>query len=209
MDPRRALVLRRNTQIILQQRENNEGRFADMTTCILFFRGINVGGRNVLPMHELVSMLDNLGFPGALTYIQSGNVALRCTRQQMANLGRRISEAVQQRLGFEPWVLVSRIQELEHAIAANPFREGAKEPKSLHLWFLAREPVEPDLEALERVKAGSEHFKLDRKVFYLHAPEGIGRSRLAQRVEKSLGVDATSRNWRTVTKVLEMAWQLS
>jgi uncharacterized protein (DUF1697 family) len=180
-----------------------------MTTCILLFRGINVGGRNLLPMNDLVVMLDKLGIPGAVTYIQSGNVAVRCTRQQMANLGRRISEAVKEKLGFEPWVLVMRIQELEHAIATNPFRQGAKDPKSLHLWFLAKEPVQPDLDALERVKADSERFKLDRKVFYLLAPDGIGRSRLAERVEKSLGVEATARNWRTVTKVLEMAWQLS
>ncbi|MEX2123754.1 MAG: DUF1697 domain-containing protein [Woeseia sp.] len=180
-----------------------------MTTCILFFRGVNVGGHNKLPMNELVAMFDNLGIRGAVTHKQSGNVAVRCTRQQAANLGRRISAAVQESLGFEPWVLAMRIQELEHAIAANPFRDATKDPRSLHLWFLAREPAEPDLEALERLKSGSEHFKLDRKIFYLHTPDGFGQSRLAERVEKSLGVEATARNWRTVTKVLEMGWQLS
>jgi uncharacterized protein (DUF1697 family) len=116
---------------------------------------------------------------------------------------------VQERRGFEPSVLVLRIQELEHAIAANPFREAAREPKSLHLWFLAAEPAQPDFQALDRLKADSERYKLDKKVFYLHAPDGIAESRLAAGVENCLGVEATSRNWRTVTKVLEMAWQLS
>jgi uncharacterized protein (DUF1697 family) len=180
-----------------------------MTTSILFFRGVNVGGRHKLPMDQLVEMLDSIGVPGAVTYIQSGNVAVRCSRQQAGSLGRRIRETVRERSGFEPAVLVLKIQEIEHAIAANPFREAAKDHKSLHLWFLATQPTEPDLAGLEAVKLPSERFHLDKKVFYLHAPDGIGHSRLAQNVEKCLGVEATSRNWRTVTKVLEMAWQLS
>ena len=180
-----------------------------MPTCILFFRGVNVGGRHKLPMDQLVEMLDSIGIPGAVTYIQIGNVAVRCSRQQASSLGRRIKECIRERLGFEPAVLVLRIQEIEHAIAANPFREATKDHKSLHLWFLATEAAEADLEGLERLRSPSERFVLDKKIFYLHAPDGIGQSRLASSVEKCLGVETTSRNWRTVTKVLEMAWQLS
>lgn len=181
-----------------------------MSTYILFFRALNVGGRNKLPMDTLVEIFDRLGLPGAVTYVQSGNVALRCTRQQAATLGRRITEAIQESAGFEPSVQVLRIQEVEHAVAVNPFREAAKEePKTLHLWFLATEPADPDLEGLERLKSASERFKLDRKVFYLHSPEGLGQSRVASSVEKCLGVSGTARNWRTVTKSLEMAWHLS
>jgi uncharacterized protein (DUF1697 family) len=180
-----------------------------MPTCILFFRGINVGGRSRLPMDQVVEMLNSIGIPGAVTYIQSGNVAVRCSRQQASSLGRRVKEVMRERLDFEPALLVLKIQEIEHAIAANPFREAARDPKSLHLWFLAAEPADPDLEGLEWLKAPSERFVLDKKVFYLHAPDGIGQSRLALGVEKCLGVEATSRNWRTVTKTLEMAWQLS
>jgi uncharacterized protein (DUF1697 family) len=177
--------------------------------CILFFRDINVGGHNTLPMDELVGMLDSLGVPGAVTYIESGNVAVRCTRQQAGSLGRRIKAALRESRGFEPGVLLLKIQELEHAVAVNPFREAARKPQSLHLWFLAAEAAEPDLEALDRLKADSEQYRLDRKVFYLHAPDGLGESGLAAGVENCLGVEATSRSWHTVTKVLEMAWQLS
>jgi uncharacterized protein (DUF1697 family) len=180
-----------------------------MTTYILFFRAVNVGGHNKLPMTDLVEMLGSLGIPGAVTYMQSGNAALRCSRQQAASLGRRIKAAVLENCGFEPSVLVVRVQELEHAVAANPYREAAREPKSLHLWFLAAEPAEPDFAEMDRLKSDAEHYKLDKKVFYLDAPDGIGESKLAEHVEKCLGVEATGRNWRTVTKVLEMAWQLS
>lgn len=180
-----------------------------MTTGILFFRDINIGGRNVLPMDELVQILDRLGVPGARTCLQNGNVAFRCTRQQLPDLEGRIREAVQDRQGFRPWLLVKRVQELEHAVACNPFPEGRRHPTSLHFWFLSEEPVNPNLEALSNAKTESEQFKLDKKLFYLFAPDGLGRSRLAESVEKNLGVEATSRNWRTVTRVLEMAWQLS
>lgn len=180
-----------------------------MTTCILLFRAVNVGGHNKLPMSDLVGMLDSLGLPGAVTYVQSGNVAVRCNRQQAASLGRRIKAAVQESCGFEPSVLVLKIQELEHAIAANPFRQAAREPTTLYLWFLAAEPAQPDFETLHRLQSASERYKLDKKVFYLQAPDGIAESRLAADVENCLGVEAAARDWRTVTKVLEMAWQLS
>jgi len=180
-----------------------------MTTCILFFRGVNVGGHNRLPMDDLKAMFDALGTPGAVTHKQSGNVAVRCTRQQAGSLGNRIRAQVQEKLGFEPAVLVLKIQELEHAVAANPFRDMVKDPKSLHLWFLASEPAQPNLAKLQELKSGSERFELHRRVFYLHTPDGLGQSRLAGEVENCLGVEATARNWRTVTKVLEMGWSLS
>jgi uncharacterized protein (DUF1697 family) len=180
-----------------------------MTTCILLFRGVNVGGHNRLPMDDLKSMFDALGLPGAVTLKQSADAAVRCTRQQASNLGQRIRTAVQEKHGFEPAVLVLRIQELEHAVAANPFRETTKEPKTLHLWFLSAEPAKPDLDSLEQLKGDAERFKLDRKVFYLHTPDGFGQSRVAAEVERCLGVEATGRDWKTVTQVLEMGWGLS
>lgn len=180
-----------------------------MSTCIAFFRGINVGAHNRLPMPELVDLFDTIGIRDARTYIQSGNVVFRCTRQQRPEVARRIGNAVQNSHGFQPGVLVITIQELEHAVAVNPYPEARKDHKSLHLWFLSEEPVDPDLDALNRVKSATECFTLHRKIFYLHAPDGIGQSRLAGRVEPALGVQATSRNWQTVTATLELAWHLS
>lgn len=180
-----------------------------MATCIAFFRGINVGGRNRLTMKDLVLLFEGLGIHAARTYIQSGNVAFRCTRQQRPEIARRIAGATLQAHGFEPKVQVITIQELEHAIAANPFMDARKDPSNLHLWFLKDVPQDPDLEILERLKSITERFKLDRKVFYLHAPDGIGQSTLAAAVEKCLGTDATARNWQTVTKTLELGWDLA
>lgn len=179
-----------------------------MATCIAFFRGINVGGHNRLAMKDLVQLFESVGIHGARTYIQSGNVVFRCTRQQRPEIARRIATSIRQEHGFEPKVQVITIQELEHAVAANPFMDARKDPANLHLWFLKDVPENPDIETLDRLKTRTERFALDRKTFYLHVPDGFGDSKLAAAVESCLGTDATARNWQTVTKTLELGWDL-
>ena len=98
--------------------------------------------------------------------------------------------------------------ELERVMARNPFPEAESDPKTLHLGFLASVPNNPDLDKLETLKSDTERFRLIDTVFYLHAPDGIGRSKLAARAERLLGVPMTDRNWRTVVKLREMANEL-
>ena len=90
------------------------------------------------------------------------------------------------------------------AIESNPFPEAVSDPKTLHFLFIAEPASDPDMEALEDARAPSESYELTDCVFYLHAPDGIGRSRLAANAEKHLGVAATGRNYRTVQKILSM-----
>ena len=93
--------------------------------------------------------------------------------------------------------------EFEEAIHNNPFPQVEDFPKTLHLGFLVHEPMNPKLHELEQLKDHGEEFLLKGKVFYLHAPEGIGRSKLAEKIEKYLGVALTMRNWNTVMKLSE------
>jgi uncharacterized protein (DUF1697 family) len=176
-----------------------------MKTYIALFRGINVGGNNSLPMKDLVAALESVGARDVATYIQSGNAVFRSEEQDAALLAEGIRAAIGERHGFEPRVLVLGSEELEEAVGSNPFPEAESEPKTLHLYFLAVSPERPDLDALEGIKGDRERFVLSDGVFYLHAPDGIGRSKLAANAEKLLGVPATARNWRTVRKVMEMA----
>jgi uncharacterized protein (DUF1697 family) len=175
-----------------------------MKTYIALFRGINVGGRNILRMADLVALLKKLGASRVETYIQSGNVVLQHEEEDPSQLARRIEEAIQASHGFEPQVLLRDALEVENAMASNPFPEAESEPKSLHLFFLESPPQNPDLDALDAIKESDERFDLIDAVFYLHTPSGIGRSKLAARAEKALGVAATGRNWRTVGKIVEM-----
>ena len=178
-----------------------------MKTYIAFFRGINVGGNNVLPMKELVTLLENLGSQNVKTYIQSGNAVFQNEEEDALLLSNRIRAAIKKSHGFEPQVLMLEPEEVERAVGSNPFPEAESEPKTLHVHFLASMPKNPDLEALERIKGDRERFVLEDGVFYLHAPDGIGRSKLAAKIEKLLGVATTGRNWRTVCKILVMAKQ--
>jgi uncharacterized protein (DUF1697 family) len=176
-----------------------------MKTWIALFRGINVGGNNRLPMKDLVELLATLGCSDIKTYIQSGNVVFNKSIPDLPLFGRSISKAIFHRHGFEPIVQLLTIEELRVAAQSNPFVEAEAEPKTLHLSFLSAEPEAFDHGAFDGIKADSESYKLIGKRFYLHAPDGIGRSKLAARAEKLLGVQATGRNWRTVTKLLGLA----
>lgn len=176
-----------------------------MKTYIALFRGINVAGKNMLPMKELVALLENLGMQGVRTYIQSGNVIFRSEAADTAQLAGKISAAIRKSHGFEPQVLFLDPAALDKVIKENPYPEAEAAPSTLHVIFLAATPPKPDLDALEKIRSESERFHLARDVLYLHAPDGVGRSKLAASMERLLGVPTTNRNWNTVLKLTEMA----
>lgn len=176
-----------------------------MNTYVAFFRGINVGGNNLLPMKELVAAFEGIGARKVRTYIQSGNAVFESVEKNLARFSKQLSAEVMNCRGFEPHVQILSLEALAKAIAENPFPEAVSDPSSLHLGFLASSPTSPDLEKLSALRKESERFQLAERVFYLHAPEGVGRSKLAASSEKLLGVPMTGRNWKTVCKVMELA----
>jgi len=176
-----------------------------MNTYIALFRGINVGGKHILPMKDLVQLLEKLGCEQVKTYIQSGNVVFQHKEQQANTLGTEISSQILEGHGFEPNVLLLEAADLQEAVENNPF--NTENGKDLHFYFLASHPENPDFEKLTAVQLPSEAFTLRHKVFYLYAPDGIGRSKLAAKVERCMGVPATARNWNTVRKLVSMVGQ--
>lgn len=167
---------------------------------IALLRGINVGGRNSLPMKELITILEALGLENIQTYIQSGNVVF--TGKKQKDLTTKITTAIEKAKGFAPHVLLLSENELKKAVSNNPF--DTSDGKALHFSFLDRAPSNPDIESLAAVQTKNESFLLEGKVFYLHAPDGIGRSKLASKVEKAMGVPVTARNWNTIDQLLTM-----
>lgn len=171
-----------------------------MNTYAALIRGINVGGRNSLPMKELVALLAELGCEQINTYIQSGNAVFQ-SDLSTEELPEEIASAINSRRSFKPHVMVLSEQTFMQALASNPFPEGEADPKTLHLGFLDSVPTSPDLVRLKTLQAPGEQFKLTGQVFYLLAPNGIGRSKLAGGAEKSLGTAMTMRNWKTARKI--------
>lgn len=174
-----------------------------MKTWVALLRGINVGGRGKLPMKDLARILEDLGCREVETYIQSGNVVLR-SAENAGPLARKITARISEEHGFAPHVLLIEAGRFRKAASSNPYPQAEDDPKSVHLGFLDSKPRTPDLEGLEELRAKGEEFTLEGQTFYLLAPAGIGRSKLASRCERLLGVPTTLRNWNTVAKLVSM-----
>ncbi len=173
-----------------------------MATYLALFRGINMGGHGRLPMKELVSLLEEMGCKNTRTYIQSGNVIFETASRSRSKLSSNITESILQKFGFSPKVMLLTAAELKSAISHNPF--PTNDGRALHFLFLEEQPAKPDLDRLNALKTDTEKFRLVDKVFYLYAPEGVGRSKLAMNAERCLGVATTGRNWNTVTMLAMM-----
>jgi len=163
-----------------------------------------VGGNNVLPMKELSTVLERLGLQNVKTYIQSGNAIFHSKAGDLQMLAAKISAVIKKSHGFEPKVLLLDASTLMQAIKSNPYPEAESAPNTVHVNFLAAIPLNPDLKSLEKIKAENERFHLAGDVLYLHAPDGIGRSKLAANMERLIGVPMTGRNWNTMRKLKEM-----
>jgi uncharacterized protein (DUF1697 family) len=170
-----------------------------MKTWIALLRGINVGGNNILPMKELVTLMEENGFINVKTYIQSGNVVF----QHAHSPKDEISTLIENNYGFRPRVFVLSAEDLQDAIQQNPFPTDIG--KAVHFNFCDKKPTFVDFELLDGLKSQSEDYKLVDKVFYVFAPEGIGRSKMVAKMMKAFkGISMTGRNFNTITKLASM-----
>lgn len=168
-----------------------------MPTYIVLFRAINVAGKNLISMKDLVTALEEKGFSDIKTYIQSGNVLLNSRKKPESE----IRHLVEQRFDIKPEVFAFTTSEFNRCVDDNPYPTAAG--NTVHLYFCKTEPkVNSDL--IEQLKASSEAYQVKGKTFYLHAPDGIGRSKLATKIESCLGVCATGRNFNTVLRLQKM-----
>ena len=174
------------------------------TTWLALLRGVNVVGKNKVPMKALASALGAAGFREVQTYIQSGNIVFRSASGDARALAGKIARLIERQFDCRPAVLVISGAELAAAIRANPFPAAQRNHKALHLYFPASPPESPDIDSLARIAAGREAFALERGILYLWTPDGFADSVLRSRVERCLGVPATARNWRTVNELLKL-----
>jgi len=177
-----------------------------LTACVSLFRGINVGGNRIVPMNELKSLHETLGFRNVVTYIQSGNVVFTSDETDPAQIANQIEESFAQKFGFRSQVIVRTAAELEEAIANNPFRNSLeKEAKAVLVVFLATRLESSTLEDLKKSYNGPEEMYLIGQELFVYYPDGMGRSKLTlPLIEKKLKTAATGRNWNTVLRLREM-----
>lgn len=176
-----------------------------MTTWIVLLRGVNVGGRRKLPMAALRELLAKVGFENVRTYIQSGNIVLDSPEGDRDSVACSIRDAIEGRFGFAPPTFVLDVDAFDAAIAANPFPEGEQDPKAVHFFFLAEPDQSADLDGLRELATQGEEFVVTETVFYLHTPNGFGRSKLAERLHRFIGTEVTARNYRSVQAIRALA----
>jgi uncharacterized protein (DUF1697 family) len=170
-------------------------------------RGINVGGHKMVPMADLRALLTKLDFGDVRTYLQSGNAVFTSTAGDEVELAQRLRQAITDHFGFPVDVLVRDHAYLKAVADACPFPAASLAGKQLHATFFS-EPVDASrFASIETTTYLPEEFQLGDRVLYLYAPDGIGRSKLAEALTKITPpkqIIATSRNWNTVTKLVEL-----
>ena len=177
-----------------------------MVAMVALLRGVNVGGRAKLAMAQLRDVVADCGYAHARTYIQSGNVVFSATGPTAA-VARRLGEAISRATGLTPEVAVRTRRELASVIDRNPFLRRGDDPAHLHVVFLPSGTCatlgafDPAAYAPDQAVAGGDEI-------FLSLPGGVGRSKLAADLARRSAAIGTMRNWRTVTKLLELLGEL-
>lgn len=177
------------------------------TTYAALLRGINVGGSRKVPMADLRTLLADLGLGDVRTYLQSGQAVFSSGHGDEESLAGEIARAIEKRFGFGVDVIVRDHAYLRAIADACPFPAADLEPKQLHVTYFSASVTPDRFAEIDQKAYLPEEFRLGDRALYLYAPDGLGRSKLAEHLSKpriTKGVFATSRNWNTVVKLVEM-----
>jgi uncharacterized protein (DUF1697 family) len=180
-----------------------------VTVSVALLRGINVGGRTRITMDDLRRLFADLGQTEVKTYLQTGNVIFKGPAGG-PSAATALSAAVEQRiaadLGIAVSVLLRTADDLDKVVASNPYLDRESDPTKLHVTFLAAAPDEDRAGRLVPPSGVTDSLTLVGREVFLHCPDGYGRTKLSNAfVERRLGLAATTRNWKTVVAVRDLA----
>ncbi|WP_033960011.1 DUF1697 domain-containing protein [Psychroserpens jangbogonensis] len=175
-----------------------------MNTYIILLRGINVGGHKKTPMAELRELLSKSGFENVTTYIQSGNIVLQSSENNISKIENTIQQLIQSHFGFEVPVIAKTRKELEVIFDTCPFTGEKKE--NSYFVMLSEIPKTELVKAVTDIAFENEEFVIIKDCIYFHSSVGYGRTKFNMNsFEKKLNVKATSRNYKTTVKLLAMS----
>ena len=174
---------------------------------ISLLRGINVSGQKKILMKDLKALYENLGFENVMTYIQSGNVLFETKETAIEALQQQIADAIQKAYGFEVPVLVKTVDNLQKIFERNIYIERYKDDVSkLYFTLLGETPDSELVDALMAMNYQPEEFYIANDTVYFYCPTGYGKTKLTNNFfEKKLKVAATTRNYKTMKKLVELA----
>lgn len=173
---------------------------------VALLRGINVGGRNKLPMKDLAAMFESAGCEQVRTYIASGNVVFAAGPALARRVPSLVGAAIRDAFGFEPPIQMRSAAQLDAIVADNPFPGTGTDEKMLHVVFLADAPRADAVAKLDPQRSPGDEFAVAGSEIYLHCPRGVANTMLSNAwFDATLETTSTVRNWRTTRKLLEMA----
>ena len=174
-------------------------------TYLALLRGINVGGKNKLPMNDLRDLFARAGCRDVRTYIQSGNVIFNADSAIIASLPDFIPTQVAERFGYRVPLVLRTAEEMSDVIRHNPFVVAGAAEDALHVLFLAESPDARRVAALDPDRSPPDAFVVRGQEIYLLLPNGAGRTKLTSGYfDTKLATISTGRNWRTVTTLFAL-----
>jgi len=178
-----------------------------MPTYVSLLRGINVGGRRKVLMADLKVIYQKLGFTQVITYIQSGNVVFEAKKSLSTQVIEEVIKlAIQKKYDFDVPVLIRKVEEITTIYKTNPFLSNADKIERLYVAFLSDSPIKENIEKLFAMNFDGDKFEIVSKHIFINYIEKYSTSKLTNNlIESKLKVRATTRNWKTVTKLVEIS----
>jgi uncharacterized protein (DUF1697 family) len=165
---------------------------------LALLRGINVGGKHLVPMKDLAELFRGAGCREVSTFIQSGNVLFTAEPEVAAGLPGRIAASIRDRFGISSPVILRRAEELTAVLRGNPFPEEAL----VHVAFLADLPDPRRVQALDPGRSPGDAFQVAGRDIYLRLNGGVSGTRFTNAwFDSQLDTVSTFRNWRTVVSL--------
>jgi uncharacterized protein (DUF1697 family) len=173
---------------------------------VALLRGINVGGKNKLPMRDLTRYFEDAGGKAVRTYIQSGNVVFDAPAKSVERVARAVEARIEEEKSIRVPLVVRAAALFARAAKENPFLARGADPNSLHVSFLAAAPTTAQIASLDPLRSAPDLFEVIGSEIYLLLPNGVGKSKLTNAYfDSKLKTTSTIRNWRTVLALVALA----
>lgn len=172
---------------------------------VALLRGINVGGKNKLPMKDLADIFVDTGCANVATYIQSGNVIFEGSAALAKKVAAGVRAEIKRRFSLTIPVVLRSGEELREVVSSNPFLSAGADPEHLHVAFLSDEPSADRVAAIDADRSPGDAFRVHSRDVFLHLPNGVAKTKLTNAFfDSKLATTSTVRNWRTILKLVEL-----
>jgi uncharacterized protein (DUF1697 family) len=173
-------------------------------TFVALLRGINVGGKNMLPMKDLIAMFEKAGCSDVKNYIQSGNIVFNGDPKIAENIADVIAKEIDRKFKIRVPVIVRSAKEIHAVATSNPFLKMGVDENRLHVVFLKDRPSKQQAQILDPNRSPGDSFVVSGGEIFLSITSAAKTKLTNAYLDSKLATISTGRNWRTVLKLVAM-----